>query len=195
MDRTSLITRLKAYQPWNEQEEKDREEILLRLDQSRDIFTRDNRNAHMTASAWIVNPARDRVLMVYHNIYRSWSWTGGHADGDEDLLAVCLREAREETGISAVSPVSEDIFSLEILTVDGHVKRGAYVSSHLHLNLTWLLEADDSQVIHMKEDENSGVKWFGLPEALDACTEPWMVSRIYTKLNEKLKSMNAAASV
>lgn len=192
MDRKSLIVRLESYQPWNEQEEKDREEILLRLEQCPDIFIRDNRNAHMTASAWIVNPARDRVLMVYHNIYNSWSWTGGHADGDEDLLAVCLREAREETGISAVHPVSGDIFSLEILTVDGHVKRGAYVSSHLHLNLTWLLEADDSQMIHMKEDENSGVKWFSLQEALDLCSEPWMVSHIYTKLNEKLQSANLA---
>ena len=34
--------------------------------------------------------------MVYHNIYNSWSWLGGHADGETDLLAVALREVKEE---------------------------------------------------------------------------------------------------
>ena len=69
--------------------------------------------------------------MVYHNIYHSWSWLGGHADGETDLLSVAIQEVKEEAGISKVYPVSEEIFSLESLTVDGHVKKGKYVSSHL----------------------------------------------------------------
>ena len=81
-----------------------------------------------------------RFLMAYHNIYDSWAWTGGHADGEADFLKVAIREAMEETGITRVTPVTEDIFSLEVLTVDGHEKKGAYVSSHLHLNVTYLLE-------------------------------------------------------
>ena len=81
--------------------------------------------------------------MVYHNIYDSWSWLGGTWRMERrDLLAVALREVKEEAGISYVRPVSEEIFSLESLTVDGHVKKGKYVSSHLHLNVTYLLEAD-----------------------------------------------------
>ncbi len=90
----------------------------------------------------VVNKDRSKVLMVYHNIYNSWSWMGGHADGETDLLSVAIREVKEEAGISNVRPVSEEIFSLESLTVDGHVKKGNYVSSHLHLNITYLLEAD-----------------------------------------------------
>ena len=74
--------------------------------------------------------------MAYHNIYHSWAWTGGHADGEKDLLSVAIREAKEETGIKTVKPVMEGIFSLEVLTVDGHEKNGSYVPSHLHLNVT-----------------------------------------------------------
>ena len=84
-------------------------------------------------------------------------------------------------------PVKEDIYSLEILTVDGHEKRGVYVPSHLHLNVTYLLEADEQAVLRVKPDENSGVKWFSLEKALEACSEPWMIERVYKKLNQKLK--------
>ena len=188
MDRKSLITELRAYEPWNEQESLDRDEIIRQLETVPDVYVRADRNAHMTASSWLVNPERTKALMIYHNIYNSWSWCGGHADGDEDLLAVAMREAREETGIHTVRPVSEKIFSVEILTVDGHEKRGQYVSSHLHLNVTYLLEADESETLHKKEDENSGVAWFTLDDAVNASTEPWFRARIYSKLNAKLRA-------
>ena len=183
----SIYGDIARYAPFNEQEARDKAVILRFLEQNDDAFLRENRIAHMTASAWVVNPARDKVLMVYHRIYDSWSWTGGHADGETDLLAVALREVTEETGVRSVRPVTPEIFSLEVVTVDGHEKRGAYVSSHLHLNLTYLLEADDTEPLRICEDENKGVAWFGLDEALAASTEPWFVKRIYGKLNEKLK--------
>ena len=103
------------------------------------------------------------------------------------MLAVAIREVQEEAGIKNVRPVSEEIFSLEVLTVDGHVKKGRYVSSHLHLNVTFLLEADSEEAVSIKEDENSGVAWFSPAEALAKSTEPWFVERVYTKLIEKLQ--------
>lgn len=182
----NLQEQLFHYQPYNEQEERDKEIMLSLLATEEDIFTRENSTAHFTASAWLVNKSHDKVLMIYHNIYNSWAWTGGHADGESNLLAVAMREAQEETGVMDIRPVREDIFSIEILTVDGHEKRGAYVPSHLHLNVTYLLEADEEEVLRVKPDENSGVKWFPLEEALKASTEPWMVERVYKKLNQKL---------
>jgi len=179
---------LSEYIPWNEQEEKDRQMILSHLFDSF-IFSRENSALHFTASAWITDPARDKVLMAYHNIYHSWAWTGGHADGNVDLMAVALREAEEETGAQA-RPLSRDIFSLEVLTVNGHEKRGQYVSSHLHLNVTYLLEADPNKKIRIKADENAGVKWFWLDEAIEKCSEEWMAERIYRKLNAKLRAFN-----
>ena len=155
------------YRPFNEQERRDKQVILDFLDNNGDAFLRSNLVAHMTASAWIVNPERTKTLLVYHRIFDSWSWTGGHADGEEDLLAVALREVREETGVKAPQPVMEDIYSLEVLTVDGHEKHGEYVPSHLHMNVTYLLEADESETLHICREENSGVAWFSLEEALE----------------------------
>ena len=181
-----LIDEIKSYRSSCEQEERDRAVILDFLAAHDDAFLRTNLVAHMTASAWVVNPARDRVLMVYHRLYDSWAWTGGHADGETDLLSVALRECREETGVLHVRPVTEEIYSLEIMTVEGHEKRGQYVPSHLHLNLTYLLEADERDALQVCEAENSGVRWFSLEESLTAPSEPWMVERIYRKLNGKL---------
>lgn len=181
-----IRSEIAAYQPYNEQERADQPLLLHLLDTQQDLFCRTNQAAHMTASAWVVNADRTRVLMAYHNIYRSWSWMGGHADGERDLFSVALREVREESGVTHVRPVSPKIFSLEILTVDGHEKRGRYVPSHLHLNVTYLLEADETDPLTVCREENSGVAWFGLDEAVAASTEPWFQQRIYRKLNEKL---------
>lgn len=182
----NLIQSIQSYIPYNEQEKNDKKVILNLLQTQDNLLTRDNQTAHFSASSWLVNRAHTKLLMVYHNLYHSWSWTGGHADGDADLLAVARREAMEETGVKNITTVSDKIFSIEILTVDGHVKRGSYVPSHLHLNVTYLLEADEQETLCIKSDENSGVKWFSLDNALKACTEPWMTEWIYTKLNQKL---------
>lgn len=192
--RQALIDQLLSYAPFNEQEEKDLRLILRCLQTSADIFARGNALAHMTASAWVVNPARSRVLMAYHNIYQSWSWLGGHADGETDLLRVAMREVTEESGIPLVRPVLNTPFSVESLTVDGHVKRGQYVSSHLHLNVTYLLEADDSQQTAVKPDENSAVGWFAPDAAVEASCEPWFRERIYSKLNCKLQRLLGSAA-
>ena len=180
------MLRIEHYTPFNEQEETDKQLILNWIRNNTNAFSRENTVAHMTASAWVVNQDKSKILMVYHNIYNSWSWLGGHADGETDLLAVALREVKEEAGISHVSPVSEEIFSLESLTVDGHVKKGKYVSSHLHLNVTYLLEADFEEAVSIKADENSGVAWFSPEEALKKSTEPWFVEHVYSKLIEKM---------
>ena len=176
---------IKKYSPCCEQEERDKELILDFLEKNDNAFLRENLTAHMTASAWVVNAGRDTVLMVYHKLYDSWSWTGGHADGEEDLAAVALREVKEETGVKSARLLSREILSLEILTVDGHEKHGSYVPSHLHMNVTYLVEAEENVPLTICEEENSGVQWFSPEAALKASTEPWFVERIYKKLTEK----------
>ena len=190
MTQQKLIASIEQYQPYNVQEEMDKPLIMEWIKNNDNAFLRENTVAHMTASAWVVNADRRKVLMVYHNIYNSWSWLGGHADGETDLLSVAIREVKEEAGISNVLPVSEDIFSLESLTVDGHWKNGKYVSSHLHFNVTYLLEADSEEAVSIKADENSGVAWFTPEEALEKSTEPWFVERVYKKLIKKTNLLN-----
>lgn len=183
-----LLQSIKKYIPYNEQESADKQIILEYLETVKCPFSRENTISHMTASAWIVNHDRTKVLMAYHNIYKSWSWTGGHADGETDLLAVAIREAKEETGIQNVHTVSEEIFSIETLVVEGHEKRGKYVPCHLHMNLTYLLEAEETEALQIKPDENSGVKWLPMEQLEEYVTEPWMLERIYQKLVKKSRA-------
>lgn len=185
-DKSKLLNELEAFIPYNEQEEADKRLFLTSLLKGEELFYRENKAAHISASGWVVNQTRDKVLMAYHNIYHSWAWTGGHADGEKDLLSVAIREAKEETGIKTVKPVMEGIFSLEVLTVDGHEKNGSYVPSHLHLNVTYLLEGDEKECIRNKEDENSKVGWIPIGDCLDVVNEPWMKERIYQKLLKKM---------
>ena len=184
-----LKEQIENYKPYNEQEEKDKETMLKYINTLNDVLTRNNEFGHFTASAWAVNKERTKVLMIYHNIYKSWAWTGGHADGEEDLLNVAIRELKEETGVKNVKVLNNDIFSLEIICVDGHVKRGKYVSSHVHLNVTYLLEVDEQETLKIKEDENSGVKWIDIEDVEKVTDEKWVRENIYRKENQKLKNI------
>ena len=183
----NLLHQIENYIPANEQEQRDKEQMIRFITENPDCLERSNEVGHFTTSIWTVNKARTKTLMVYHNIYNSWSWIGGHADGVEDLSVVAMRELQEETGVTKATLVSRDIFSLETITVDGHMKKGEYVSSHLHFNITFLAEADESEALIVNEDENKAVKWWSLEEALKASTEPWMVERVYKKLVEKCR--------
>ncbi len=186
-----LITEIEKYIPFNEQEVSDKEVILNWLKKDVDVLTRNNLEAHFTSSAWVVSPDFKKVLMVYHNIYNSWSWMGGHADGESDLLKVAIKEVKEESGLKRVEVLSPDIFSLEVLSVDGHEKNGKYVPSHVHLNVTYLLMASVSEKLTIKPDENSGVEWMDFNDIDKRVNEEWMKKRIYLKLQQKIGDKNA----
>lgn len=183
----SLIESIKEYKAYNEQEKKDKEIIVKCIEMFNDILTRDNEIVHITSSGFVVNKNRDKVLMVHHNIYNSWSWTGGHADGDEDLLFVAIKEAKEETGVKNIFPVSENILSLDILPVLGHIRRGKYVAPHLHISVAYLIEADENEPLVVKPDENSGVKWIPVEE-IDAYSNELHMKKIYKKIISKIEA-------
>ena len=148
-----------------EQEMFDKERILDAYDKYGDeLFYRKCEMMHFTSSSMIINKNRDKVLMVYHNIYDSYSWTGGHNDGDMDFLNVAIKEAKEETSLSELKVLGDGPCSIEVLPVKAHVKRGKYVGAHLHLNVSFLLEADENAYVHIKEDENSRIKWIPIKD-------------------------------
>ena len=183
----SLKVNLEEFEPYNEQEEVDKKIILDYINNFDDTLTRQNKYGHFTSSAFVLNKERTKILMVYHKIYNSWAWPGGHSDGDSNLLNVAMKEAKEETGIKNVIPIFKNIYSIEIISVNGHEKSEKYISSHVHLNVTYLLEADENEKIHIKEDENSGVKWVPIDNVLDLTSETWVRDRVYAKIIEKMK--------
>lgn len=183
-----LYDEINAYIPYDEKERVDKETMLKYIENNEDVLTRDNNIAHFTASAWITNKERTKILMIHHNIYNSWAWVGGHADGDSDLFHVINKEIEEETGLKNIRPIMKEIYGLNIVTVDAHIKRGKQVNSHLHFDIEYLFEADENEELTIKEDENSGVKWIPIDEVNNYSTEIKMYP-IYDRLSKKLKEL------
>ena len=130
---------IERYQPFDNEEEEIKKNILKYMDKYSDVLTRNNDKCHFTSSGIVLNKERTKVLMVFHNIYNSWIVPGGHADGDSDLLHVALKEVEEETGQKA-TVLDKNIFQLSISPIEGHMKRGKYVEPHYHLDVLYLLE-------------------------------------------------------
>ena len=127
--------------------------------------------------------------MIYHKIYNSWAWTGGHNDGDTNFLRVAIKEAQEETGLKNINVISDDIFSIDVLTVNGHIKKNKFVSAHLHLNITYLLEACENDELIINKEETKGVKWIPIAELDKYCSEKHMIDNVYSKLNDKINKL------
>lgn len=186
----NYIEEIRKYNPLNEQELNDKKVILDYIDKFCDnILTRENEIAHMTSSGLILNKSLDKALMIYHNIYKTWAWTGGHADGDREMLKIAIKEAKEETGISKVLPLTDTIASIDIIPVYGHVKRGKYVSSHLHLNISYILIADENEKLILNEAETSDVGWIKISELDKYSDEPYLIE-IYNKIINKARMIN-----
>ena len=184
---SNTIEMIKEYKPFNQQEEKDKQ-FFIDCEKQEQILTRDNERCHLTSSAFITNKTRNKVLCTYHKIYNSWTWTSGHADGDDDMLYVAKKEVKEETSLAKFKVLQTSPISIESVPVLGHVKRGKYVPAHIHLNVTYLFEADENEELHIKPDENSGVAWLTFEELINKSTEPYMIT-VYKKIIEKIKVM------
>jgi len=180
----NLRQKIENYIPFNEQEERDKEQFLKFIDTFDDVLTRDNVFGHFSASAFVVNKEKNKMVVVYHIINDGWIYPGGHADGEEDLLSVAVREVEEETGLK-VKVLDENIYSIQSAPVKGHIKHGKYVSAHLHLDVLYIMEADDKIPLIYKEDESKGVKWISFEEAEDK-TMCDFIRPIHKKLIKKL---------
>ncbi len=182
-----LIKSIEEYIPVNDQEENDKKIMLKYINKFDDVLTRENQLFHFTTSAWIVNKDRTKVLMIYHNIFKSWSFIGGHVDGNSNLLEVIQKEILEESGINNIKLLENGIFGLSINIVKPHIKNNRYVSSHLHYDIQYLFEACENDKLQIKPDENSDIAWLDVDSLLDKVTEEHMISN-YCKLINKVKN-------
>ncbi len=113
---------------------------------------------HVTGSAWIISPDRTRTLLTHHFKLDKWLQLGGHADGDPDLLAVALREAREESGLTRFAVASTELFDVDRHLIPARKSDPA----HYHYDLRFLFEADPSEPLVIS-NESKDLAWVELP--------------------------------
>jgi len=150
-----LQAALAGHSPYDETEAGMLARAALFVANTPECLSRATVAGHITASAWIVNPARDRTLLVHHGKLRRWLQPGGHIEpGDASLLDAALREACEETGMQVV-PLSTALFDVDVHHIPGRVG----TPGHSHYDMRYLLVADDS-VPPSTSTESSDVHWF-----------------------------------
>lgn len=176
------------YNPYSEQEVTDKEYYLNFISSFEDVLTRQNMLGHFTASAFVVNKDFTKTLLVYHNILDGYIYPGGHADGESDLLSVAIREVEEETGLKAIA-LNTAPFAINSAPTLTHIKRGKVVPAHIHFDVVYLLQCDDSVTTQIKEDENQDVRWVELEELENIKLVNFM-HPIFKKLVHKLKNTN-----
>ena len=157
-----LKEELLAYQPFDVDEVAYKKRMLSLYHRFANCFERSLSLGHFTASAWILNPQKNEVVLVHHKKLDKWLQPGGHADGDNNLLRVCLKEAEEETGLTALTPLQNGIFDIDIHTIPANSKD----DTHFHYDVRYAFVQDGSQVIDVS-DESHDVKWISLENLVE----------------------------
>jgi 8-oxo-dGTP pyrophosphatase MutT (NUDIX family) len=149
MNRGELISALEKYTSSFEEELSFREAFLELLKGER-CFYRDYLPGHITGSAFIIDEEGMHVLLTHHAKLNKWLQPGGHADGDENVLGVALREAEEETGLSNFKVLSEGLFDIDIHTIPGR----ADFPEHEHYDIRFLLQASRKDQLLISEESH-----------------------------------------
>jgi 8-oxo-dGTP pyrophosphatase MutT (NUDIX family) len=163
-----LAALLRAYQPSGPDETADMARVTGLVHAAEDPWSRDT-PLHVTASALIVHPESGRILLRWHPRQQAWLQVGGHADpGERDPLAIALREAREETGLSDLIPWPEPVLT-HLVVVPVAAGRGE--PEHEHADLRFLLATRCPEEI-AAEHPDAPLRWLSAQDAADATSEP-----------------------
>jgi 8-oxo-dGTP pyrophosphatase MutT (NUDIX family) len=166
LKREWLLRKLDLYRPFDEEERAVLEILRRFVQENENCFERFLHVGHITGSAWIVDPAREQVLLTHHRRLDKWLQLGGHADGEPDVLKVALREAREESGIDGIRPVNESVFDVDVHEIPAQGRDPA----HFHYDVRFLLEADHSRPL-MLTSESKALAWVRLSEVVQLTGE------------------------
>lgn len=184
----NLLERISLYQPFDNQEKIDKKNLLNFIKNNEDFLYRTNESGHLTSSAFVIDESHNYILMCYHNIYQSYSFLGGHNDGNPNCLEVAIKEVKEESGLKDISLLVNDIFTLENLIVSEHIKNGKLVKEHYHYDLSFLFEANKKQKLVVAKQENSDLKWVKIEDMVNTSNEADM-KIIYQKAIDKMISL------
>jgi 8-oxo-dGTP pyrophosphatase MutT (NUDIX family) len=170
--RESLLELLRRYYPLTDDRLPVLERLIAFVESTPMCAERSNIYGHLTGSAWVVNSDRSKALLLHHRKLNRWMQTGGHADGEFDLLSVALREAHEESGLARIEPVSREVFDVDIHEIPPYKD----LPAHYHFDVRFLLQGDeDEPIVH--NEESNGVAWIPLKE-ITSYTEEESVMRM-----------------
>jgi 8-oxo-dGTP pyrophosphatase MutT (NUDIX family) len=181
MDRFSLVRMFESYTTEFTEEQKFIRPFIELLNH-KDSFQRSHLPGHITGSAWIVNKEKTKTLLVHHAKLNKWVQPGGHADGEENILNVALREAEEETGLRNLKP-SASIFDVDIHLIPERKE----FPEHFHYDIRFLMEGEEEEEILISE-ESHDVRWINLDEL-----EKFSNERSVLRMKEKLMHMHSVA--
>ncbi len=161
-EREKLIQALENYTAFDENEAKSVKKTLDLLKNHERCFWRDYiPRGHMTGSAFLLNKDLDKVLLTHHATLNIWLQFGGHADGDEDIFNVALKEGIEESGIDNIQALNKDIFSVSYHPIPANPKRGE--DAHYHHDICFVFYVPDDTPYQISHESNA-LRWFTLEE-------------------------------
>jgi 8-oxo-dGTP pyrophosphatase MutT (NUDIX family) len=178
MHRKNILTLLDEYQPTQE-ELKFKEQLIGFINSYADCFERHLEIGHITGSAWLINKAGDKALLMHHTKLDMWLQLGGHCDGDYDVLSVALKEAREESGIMDIKPVSDKIFDIDVHLIPDNPKEKA----HYHYDIRFLLQVQSDEEVQIN-NESKELRWIS-NNPLELPTNSTSVTRMFNKWIKK----------
>ncbi len=178
--RGALRQLLLSYRPIDEKDRAQRERILAFLESTPNCFERSHTAGHITGSAWVVDKTGERVLLTHHKKLNRWLQLGGHADGDADVQAVALREAREESGLENLRPISPEIFDLDVHRIPERPGEPA----HYHYDIRFAFQTTGEEKFTVS-DESNELDWIKISEMTSVSDEPSLLRMAGKWLNRR----------
>lgn len=175
MERNYLLQLLNDYVPKDTQEQEYKRRTISFVTAHKDCFKRSLATGHITASAWLINNDSSRALLMHHAKLDRWFQLGGHCDGKSNVLAVAIKEAQEESGITGIEPVSTEIFDIDIHTIP----ESKEVPAHEHYDIRFLLRVNSDETI-VQNSESKELRWIN-KEKCSLPTKERSVERMFNK--------------
>ncbi len=176
MSRENLIEKLTNYQPMTTEEKESREFMISFANATEDCFDRTQLAGHFTGSSWIINQSWDKVILLNHVKLSRWLQPGGHCDGNPVILETAMKEAEEETGLKNLRLISEEIFD-----IDAHSVKHDENPEHIHYDVRFLFEADDTEELILEEGKAKEVKWVPLEDIQNLVNNEESIMRMLDK--------------
>jgi 8-oxo-dGTP pyrophosphatase MutT (NUDIX family) len=171
----SIIDKLNNYKLRFPEESDSTGDFIQFITQTPNYLDRNTSNAHVTGSAWLLNLDKTKVLLTHHKKLNSWCQLGGHADGETDVLKVAIREAKEESGIIGIIPISSDIFDIS----KHYIPKRGDCDAHYHYDITFALQVTDSEEYRVSA-ESFDLEWVEIDKVLEYANNSTM-DRMYSK--------------